>query len=210
MKCPNCGADSPVDGGKCSYCDTPLSVPRIASSRASLSRITGDEVYVRRNSAERLRRLPAISPIQEAFAVFFFLAFICVSGFILLTMLGMAGAGFWGFGGRPFGLFSLIPIFMSIVPVVFVVLGIGCLRAILRAKKEPVTTLAAIVLDKRTSGYDDDEGRRVRYFVTCEDESGDRQEHQLWDRKLFGRLAEGDVGVFFLRHGIVVDFDRIR
>jgi len=46
--------------------------------------------------------------------------------------------------------------------------------------------------------------------VTCETEDGSRDEYQVWDGKMYGKVSAGDAGSLFLRSNYGLDFDRVR
>jgi hypothetical protein len=149
----------------------------------------------------------------------FFVLFIGFSAVMCVVALGMAGVfGFMGLrSGHGFGAaMSIIPLFFAIVPIGFVGLGVFLLmksrKQMKSLDKDPVQTNAVIVVDKRTqvSGGTGDRSASTSYFVTCESEDGSRQEYQVWDGNLYGRMTAGDAGVLFVRAGYGLDFDRVR
>jgi hypothetical protein len=97
----------------------------------------------------------------------------------------------------------------------FVVLGIFLWRKTRKKmdsiESDPVQAIPVIVVDKRTqvSGGSGDSSASTYYFVTCESEDGDRQEYQLWDGSLYGRIAADDGGILFVLAGYGLDFDRV-
>jgi hypothetical protein len=151
-------------------------------------------------------------------SLIFPLVFSGVSLFIAVMALGMAGVfGAVGFGAGGLGgaAFSIIPAFMSIVPLGFVVLGIfmfiNAKKKITSLETEPVQAVPVLIVDKRTHvfGGHGDSSAQTQYHATCETEDGRREEYQVWDGKLYGRMSAGDAGILFLRAGYGLDFDRV-
>ncbi|MBW3599500.1 MAG: DUF2500 domain-containing protein [Planctomycetes bacterium] len=113
------------------------------------------------------------------------------------------------------GAFGIIPLVMSLVPLAMAVGGVF-LFLHLRKKMEtietaPVEAVPVIVVDKRTavSGGSGDSSARTSYFVTCETEDGERREYPVWDGNLYGRMADDDAGILYLRADHALDFDRV-
>lgn len=217
MKCPSCGADIAPGDARCSHCGShPPAAAR--TTRASVfARVKASEAYQQRNSPERLARLPNVAGIQKAFMIVFFAFFIGSSGFMAVMALAMAGAGGW-FGSQAGGVlgvaFMLAPLFMTIVPIGFVVLGVMMFRKTKQKmdslEHDPVNALPVVVVDKRTEvSGGGNSSASTSYFITCEGEDGDRQEYQVWDGKLYGRLTADDAGILYLRAGYGLDFDRV-
>jgi hypothetical protein len=180
---------------------------------ALLARVRSSPEYAARLSPARIARLPKYGGVQKAFLIVFFVMFIGGAGLMFVIALGMAGL--FGFVGGHGG-FSLIPLVMSLFPLGFVALGIF-LFLMTRKKmdsieNDPVQALPVIVVDKRAhvSGGSGDSSASTHYFVTCEAEDGTRNEYQVWDGNLYGRMASGDAGILFLRAGYGLDFDRVR
>jgi hypothetical protein len=215
LKCPSCGADNPPETTSCSYCGTHLAVRPSAERSAIFARIRSSAEYADRNLPERVARVPRYTAVQKAIPIVFFAVFIGGSAMMLIVALGMAGVlGFFGVRVGGFGAgFSLVPLVMAIVPAGFVVLGIFLLRAVQKKMhtidSAPLETIPVIVVDKRThvSGGSGDSSATTNYFVTCETEDGQRQEYQVWDGTMYGRMAHEDAGILFVRAGYGLDFD---
>lgn len=210
MKCPSCGASTPVDAVVCPYCETRLTSPEATSRAAIFERVRSSPAYLGRERPERLESLPKLGPLSKVIIPLFFGMFVLVSGFMVVMMVG--AAGFLGFGFP--GGFSIIPLIMAIVPIGFVVIGIAggvyVWNQAQRADNAPLQTKPAIVTGKRTQvSGGRNSSASTHYFVTFEDESAQRQEHRVWDGNMYGRLSEGDAGVLFLRDDLAVDFDRV-
>jgi len=212
MKCPSCGANTPVDAMVCAYCDTLLVSPESTSRAAMFQRIRQSREYLGRERAERVDSLPKVGILGKVFVPAFFGVFALVAGMMFVTMVGMSGLVMGsGFGGG----FSLIPLFMAVVPLSFIVIGIAggvhSWKKIDQAERAPLVTRPAIVTGKRAqvSGGGRNSSASTHYFATFEDESGQRDEYRLWGGTMYGRLSEGDAGVLFLRGNLAVDFDRV-
>jgi hypothetical protein len=78
-------------------------------------------------------------------------------------------------------------------------------------ESDPARAVPVIVIDKRTDvwGGHGDNSAKTNYFVTCETEDGAREEYQLWDGAMYGKMSSGDAGILFLRSNYGLDFDRV-
>ncbi len=218
MKCSSCGADNAPDAVTCNYCGSHLPLTSSGERSAIFARIKSSAAYAACNSPQRHARLPKVGGLQKAFLFVFFAIFIGGAGMMTIFMLGMAGVfGVFGAhgGGGMGAAFSLIPILMAIVPLGFVAVGIF-MFVMMRKKmnaveNDPVQPLPVIVVDKRThvSGGSGNHSASTHYFVTCELENGSREEYQVWDGSLYGRMSADDGGILFLRAGYGLDFDRV-
>ena len=182
MKCPSCGADISAQAAACEYCGTHLreveaTGPREAASSGQASvfaRIKASSAYARRLEGQRQAMLAGPSGIARAIPLVFLVIFVLASSVIALGMLSM-GAGVARFGG---GGFSVIPFFMAVVPIGFVVLGV--MMFVATAKKmrafdlSPVEAQGAVIVSKRTqvSGGSGDRAATTEYFLTAEFEDG--------------------------------------
>jgi hypothetical protein len=218
MKCPSCGADISPAEVQCSHCGSHLPSTSSSSKTAVFARIKASAQYADRNSPERIARLPNASAMQKVFLHVFFVIFVGISASMAVFLLGMAGVvGIFGFraqGGMA-AAFSLGPLLMACVPIGFVVFGVVMFRHLKKKmnslEHDPVEALPAIVIGKRTqvSGGSGDSSSHTSYFITCEAEDGSRQEYQVWDGKLYGKLTADDAGIIFVRAGYGLDFDRV-
>jgi hypothetical protein len=175
--------------------------------------------FASKDSPERHARLPKYNAFHKAFVIVFFVVFIgmsggmCVMGLVLSGAFGLVGSQMGDGPGAMLGLLPLL-LFMA-VAAGFVAFGIFLWRTIHRKmtaiEQSPVAALSVIVLDKRThvSGGSGDSSASTHYFATCEREDGSREEYQLWDGNLYGRLSAGDAGILFTRAGYGLDFDRV-
>jgi len=202
---------------QCGHCGSHLPLAASPSQAAIFARIKASDTYAQRNSPERIAQLPKVGELQKVILHVFFVVFICGSGFMAVMMLGMAGV-FGLFGIRSAGglgaAFSLAPLCMAGVPVGFVILGVFILRhqrkKMHSLENDPVDATPVVIVDKRTEVTGGgNSSARTSYFVTCETEEGGRQEYQVWDGNLYGRLAADDAGILFMRAGYGLDFDRV-
>lgn len=212
MKCPSCGANTPVDAVVCAYCETRLVSPETSSRAAMFERIRNSREYLNRERPERVDSLPRMGMAEKMIAPIFLGVFVMASAFIFLMMVGMSGV----FAGLGLGSgFSLVPLFMAIVPLGFIVIGITskiyAWKQINAADSAPLVTRPAFVTGKRTqvSGGGQNSSASTQYYATFEDESGQRDEFRLWGGTMYARLSDGDAGVLFLRGNLAVDFDRV-
>jgi len=218
MKCKSCGADNPAEAVACAYCSTHLPMSASTEKAAIFARIKSSDEYGQRDSPERQSRLPNYGAMQKTFLLVFFAMFIGGGGLMFVILLGMAGIfGFFGFefGGGLGPAFSLAPLCMAVVPLGFVALGVFLFlktrKKMNSIENDPVQAIAVIVVDKRThvSGGSGDSSASTSYFLTCEDEDGERKEYQMWDGQMYGRISADDGGVLFVRAGYGLDFDRV-
>ena len=218
LKCPSCGADVRPGQPQCHYCGSAAYVPSDGSLAAKFDAIKQSRAFAQRDRAERHAALPTPGTIHTIFPVVFLGLFIAVGAFMAVMAMGMSGVlglvGFSGFGARG-GAFALIPLFMSIVPIGFVVLGVFLLRSALKKTKKfqqaPILGRAAVVCGKRTqvSGGSGDSSASTNYFLTFELEDGERVELGCLGGKLYGQIKEGDAGVLYSKDVLALDFDRI-
>jgi len=216
MKCTNCGADAAKGADRCAYCGSALARPAVPDKASLFAAVKTSPEYAQSESPERLAQLPKFSAFHWAFLVVFFTMFIGGAGFIFIMMLGMGGAFAWlGFrlpGGLGAG-FSVVPLFMSLMPLAFIVLGVLMFRHVRqrmsKVESAPVKAVPVIVINKRLETFRRSDSSSTHYFVTCELESGERDEFQVWDGRVYGRMTVDDAGVLFLRDRYGVDFDRV-
>lgn len=210
MKCPSCGADNKTEAVNCSYCGSNLNSG--STSRVGVfEQIKISPAYANRDSAERHARLPKVHPMHTIFIFGFFAVFIGGSGLMAAMAIGM-GLFSTSFG-RGFGpAAGTIPFLFAVVPVGFAAFGVFMLMTIRKRMsafgESPVEAIPVIVVDKRTE-VSGSKTTRTSYFATCEDEQGERNEYQLWDGALYGRITADDAGILFVRSTFGMDFDRI-
>jgi hypothetical protein len=218
MKCRSCGADNTPDATTCSYCGSRFPLTAEPEKQALFARIRSSAEYAGRDSPGRHARLPKVGAMQKAFLIVFFVMFIGGSGVMCVIAVGMAGI-FGAFGARAGGGFgaplALAPLLFAVVPLGFVVLGIFLCQKMWKkmasVERDPVQAIPVVVVDKRTqvTGGGGNSSASTHYFVTCENEDGSRQEYQVWDGRLYGRMATDDAGILFVRAGYGLDFDRV-
>lgn len=150
--------------------------------------------------------------------VVFFVVFIAISGFIAFAALGMAGIfGAVGFShaGPLGGGIAIVPAFMALVPVGFVVLGVfGILKhskTMSDFQGASTISYAAMIAGKRAqvSGGGKNSSASTSYFITAEFEDGRRNEFAVMTPGLYGKVTQGDAGILFVRGKYALDFDRI-
>jgi hypothetical protein len=219
MKCLSCGADISADATSCTYCNSSVPSSETHLRSTTFSRLKNSDAFAASGSPARIARLPKFGAFHKGFMIVFFTMFIGGSAFICLVALSMAGVvGVFGGAVASGGgaVFSIIPLLIAIVPFGFVVLGILMFRAAKgkmdKFESDPVRAVPVIVIDKRTDvcGGSGDSSATTHYFVTCETEDGSRDEYQVWDGKMYGKVSAGDAGILFLRSNYGLDFDRVR
>lgn len=208
----------------CEYCGSiwdrvvPGSVATQSTVGSVYDQIKRSPSWDDRNSPARQAALPQMPALATVAPIIFLVVFITMSGFMAFAVLGMAGIfGVVGFshGGSLGGGIALVPAFMALVPIGFVVLGIFMAvkhRNTMRNFQDaPTLGQAAVIVGKRTqvSGGGKNSSASTRYFVTAEFEDGRREEFALMTPALYGKVTEGDAGILFVRSTFVLDFDRV-
>jgi uncharacterized membrane protein len=158
-------------------------------------------------------------PLAAAAApILFFVAFIAVSAFIAVMAIGMAGVfGVIGSSaGGPFGGgIALIPAFMALLPVGFVILGVVMIakhrKTMSNFRNAPTLAHAVVIASKRTrvSGGGGNSSASTCYYITAQFENGRREEFAVMTPDLYGKVTEGDAGVLFVRSNYALDLDRV-
>lgn len=218
MKCRSCGADNPSSAVACGHCNSHLPLSGESEKQAVFARIKSSGEYADRESPQRHARLPKPSTLHKAMLTVFFIVFIGGSAVMCVFAVGMAGV-FGIFGsqvGDGFGAaIGLVPLLMALMPLGFVVGGFFLMRQMRKkmhaVEHDPVQAIPVVVVDKRThvSGGSGDSSTSTQYFITCENEDGERNEYLVWDGKLYGRVQADDAGILFVRAGYGLDFDRV-
>ncbi len=224
MRCESCGADLPRGKSVCEFCGSTCDRVLPAAAAAQLvgvgvyDRIKASQAWSDRDLPERSRRhapMPAAATIGP---LVFLVIFIAMSGFMVFFALGMSGLlGLAGFGlGGPLGAsISLMPAFMALVPIGFVVLGVFMIQKHWKImsgyRAAPTEACAAVITGKRmeVSGGGGHSSASTCYFVTAELEDGRREEFSVMAPEVYGRIREGDAGVLFVRSRFALDFDRV-
>lgn len=113
----------------------------------------------------------------------------------------------------PFKLFSLVwvvfPIFFVIIFGIIVFSLVSSLVKKTSNLKEPVLTVAAKLVSKRTDIPRNSNGSRGSlYYVTFEVESGDRMEFRVTGEQ-YGMMVEEDLGKLTFQGTQYLDFQRV-
>ncbi len=205
-KCSNCGAAVARAAARfCEYCGHELPRPP-APPPVPPAGPYGD-VEARFAALQQhadLARLMALTPALPALGCAPFL----MVGFFVLFI----GAALTIFGGVA----SMEgPSFLLFVPGMFVVFGVAMgfsvLKRTLSFRNSPLRREPAMVVGGRTeiSGGGRDSSASTTYYVGLELPGGQRVEYEAMG-ELYGRLADGDVGVAYLKGHALVDFQRLR
>jgi hypothetical protein len=128
---------------------------------------------------------------------------------IALFMFSTAGSvTFHDPGGRTFGnVFGLVCLFFVAVGVLVVASSMKKTAAFAAA---PLERLQALVADKRTEvSGGGDSAATTRYFVTLETGDGRRLEVGTAG-KVAGKAVAGDVGIAYVKGGVLLDFERVQ
>jgi hypothetical protein len=189
MRCESCGAQLPNGQTNCEYCGSTWdrAIPAEAVDGPSegnpFDQIKQSAAWAARNSPSRQASLPRMPVLAAIAPMIFFVIFIGGAGFMAFMMLGVAGIfGAVGFShGGAFGAgVSIIPAFMAIVPIGFIVLGVFMFLKF-RTKmtdfqNSPTRAHAALIAGKRTqvSGGGQNSSASTSYFITAEFEDGRR------------------------------------
>jgi len=206
MKCVSCGASISSSAKFCEYCGSQVVLPKPERRHGEVSfqQIKESDTYQNCTSPARIAKLPKLSPFEKFFGAGFLIVF-CSITFFMFVMMNTMGS----FTG------SAIPNCMSLVPLGMMIFGGFMfwkqLQRVQTMETAKLNTLAAKVVGKRiqVSGGGENSSASTSYFVTFENEEGDRNEYQVWDGSMYGRLSEDDMGVLFLRDRYAVDFDRV-
>ena len=224
MQCESCGAQLPQGRTTCEYCgstwDRVIPTATVAESGASnmFDSIKRSATWGDRNSPIRQASLPQMPMLASVGPTIFFVVFIAISGFIAFMAIGMAGVfGTVGFShaGPLGGGMAVVPAFMALMPIGFVVLGTFMIRKHSRTmsvyQNSPTISHAAIIAGKRTQVYGGGQNTSAstRYFLTAEFEDGRRHEFAVMTPEVYGKVTEGDAGVLFARGTYALDFDRV-
>ena len=215
MKCPYCGAEVSPARGKCEYCGGAVDPPKTpdpptehgrSSREAVFERICASPQYKRRTSAGRQKKLPAV-PVSADMG-----PFIALIGFAIVGVFFLFGIG--GSDGSHSG--DLVAAF-PLIGIVIAALLVVIVSAVKTVKEEsgvnrPTTAgEAVIIVTKRTavSSEGNNSSASTTYFLTAEFRDGQRYEYQTIAPELYGKVAEGDAGVLFVRDAYALDFDRV-
>jgi len=203
MKCDSCGASISSSARFCEYCGSTVKREGPASTREIFTRIKESPAYGRREDPVRHASLPKMNPLLLIIPIIVGVMFIIIPG----TMMGMAA----GFGGRMGGL-SLV---FTLFPLLFMCIGVGVIiysiSSLMKFHNSPIRGDASIVKGKRlsVSGGGNNSSASTTYYITFEDERGQREEYRVLRSDLYSRLSEGDAGVVYTRDKYVLDMDRV-
>lgn len=199
--CPLCGGkQKTLRQAKCDYCGSPLASsapPATDTGAIDLgSRFLALEAHPRyaellEHEPDLARHLTGGTCILVSLSIF------------TVTAAGFALAGLGAaFAVGPFGIpFILIPGVMAAVGGAAIV---TTLRKVGRVKSAPWRRVPAQVIGSRTEVRNESS----RSFLSLEFADGARQEY-LAEGSLLGRLADGDMGVAYLKADNLVDFERL-
>lgn len=117
-----------------------------------------------------------------------------------------------GFGSQGF-MFSVVPIFISIIFIIVIGTVLVRLLSYGKQKTKPKETVGARIISKRQHVWSRNSnssvgGSRTTYYATFELESGNRVEYMVPSNQI-GILAEGDVGTLTHQGTLFVGFSRM-
>lgn len=203
--CSHCGGKvTSLSARFCEYCGTALPRPEPATEPQRVEgRPDPQELLAQiKNSRETLELMQkeitggvASNVMSGGCSIVFGLFFTGVAIFMFVMFSNVAGF--------PFALF----------PLLFVAVGIGMTLKFFKKTTDFATAETeakqAVVLDKRSETRSSDDSSRTTYYVALEFSGGERAEY-LVQRRIYGQLAEGDVGVAYVRTDVLLDFKRVR
>lgn len=204
LQCSRCAASIQDDRWtNCPFCGALLAKPTIDPLKA----VVAPERFA---AVERDPRLPELLRHTPS-AAGTILGLGCGTGFLVVwTCLagGMALFLLRSFSGHGFpSVIALVPVLMCAVGV-FMLLKTGAQTA--RLAGAPLERVVAVVRDERTSvsGGGEHSAARTQHHLLIELRSGERREYPCSD-KVAGMTAPGDIGVAYLRGGMLLDFQRV-
>lgn len=188
MKCENCGADVPSGAMRCEYCGSAVAEPLAAGAtprQALFARLRQSPLLAQQNLAQLESQFPKPGILALAIPVVFMIIFMSASGFMALSALQSAPAGF------------------AIVPGGFVVLGALMLVFIVKkyfeVQNAPPLARPAVIASKRSSTSSGSDGSSsTSYHVTFELEDGGRREYTVPQAAFFA-ASEGEGGALVTR-----------
>ncbi len=198
QNCPHCGARPRSLGKFCEFCGSLLLVPPVVAESALV------ESLERR--FERLESHPSFASLLSKRP--------SAAGKIASSMIGVVFAAvFIVVSGMMVFAFSFTG---PLVLVPLLILGVGIyvfLRALGQGTRLATAELVArpaVIAGERTriDGGGDGPGH-TQYFVTIEARDGKRTELAA-SGLLVGRVAEGDIGVAYVKADHLLDFERVR
>jgi hypothetical protein len=196
FRCSQCSA--PVEDDRwtnCSYCGAVLAKPTINPLRAAVAPERFTAVERSPGYEALLRRKPSGTGklFGMAFQTAFLLVFIVVSGSMTVAF--------------PAGPFAFVPGFLCAAGIYLLV------RTSSRAARFAGAVLerrVAVWKDERTqvSGGGEHSSASTSHYVLLEERDGKRTEVPC-DKRLAGAHAPGDIGIAYLRGGVLLDFQRV-
>ena len=203
--CPECGAlPSGLPRSTCEYCGARLTTEATPSERAR-----GDRA-ARLDAVERHPDFAAAmehTPDLRGHIVGAYVGIGCFGAFSVLTaLLALSGLGIIVIGD--FGPQSNVPAAAQIIPgLMSAVAGFVALQMARKGrefKAAPLERRPALVRDERSRARE----KSTSYFATLEFADGHREEFPV-SAEVASRAVRDDVGVAYLKGGVVLDFRRI-
>ncbi len=197
FRCSQCSA--PVTDDRwtnCPYCGTVLAKPTINPLRAAVAPERFAAVERSPGFAELMRREPSGAGTLAGKGV--------QTVFLLLWTVG-CGVGTVLF--LPVGALALMPAAMCIVGIVLVVRQSADTARFAGSELE---RRVAVWKDERTEvrGGGENSSATTYHFALLEERSGRRKEYSC-SAQLAGANAPGDIGVAYVRAGVLLDFQRV-
>lgn len=206
-RCQNCGARTAKATARfCEYCGTELPSPPEPEPAERGGEPVGplgalEERFAALESHPAIRDLMDYTPrtVRPAVGLYGGAVFAGCFTFISLAILLVAVIVF-----PP----------LAVLPLLLVILGVvGLAKNLQKAtdfSASPLERHPAVVVDKRTkiSGSGGDGSAFTSYFVTLQFPGGERTEYTA-NGPLAGALAQGDLGVAYLKSKVLLDFQRV-
>jgi DNA-directed RNA polymerase subunit RPC12/RpoP len=197
FRCSQCSAAVTDDRWtNCPYCGAVLAKPTINPLRAVVAPERFASVERSPGYTQLMSRTPSSTGemVGFGFRTVFLVVFVLVSGAMTVAFLAA-------------GPLALVPGFICGVGVVMLVRSSQ--QAATFAKAELERTIA-VWRDERTEVSDGGKNSSARtdHFVLLEDREGRRVEFPC-DARLAGAHAPGDIGIAYLRGGVLLDFVRV-
>jgi hypothetical protein len=205
VTCDHCGATIKDAGAFCSHCGTRIQRPeKGAASAPSATDPARFDLVARSPGYDAAKRHePRVSTFggiaMPLVMAVFGVGFLVIAGSFLFDD---TPAGF----GPPAG-FNII--FMAI-PCIFIAIAIGMAFKGMKFRGAPIEQRILVVVDERVevSGGGENRSASTHYYATLQARDGQRAEYPTYGW-LAGRIAPGDIGVAFLKGGMLVDFLRM-
>ena len=197
--CISCGAQAKtLDARFCEFCGTELPLPETPSTGAvgPHGDLPARFAAFRRHGdlPELMEREPSSSfATQQAgcsFAVM--IPFVIVAGVLTVAFANLAGA------------MALIPAGMLVFGLVMLIKQMKYAGDVSAAPLERAPVLVVGKRSKLTGG----ENATTRYFVTIQDEQGQRRELKA-PEEVVGHVGQGDLGLAYVKHDLLVEFARV-